>query len=54
MGSMTDKIKGNVKEAVGELKQKSEDPETRAKGKKNELDGKIDQAKGEVKDKLDI
>jgi len=49
MGEMTDKIKGNVKETIGEAKQKSNDPETRAEGTAQKIDGKTDKAKGEVK-----
>ncbi|RJY08363.1 CsbD family protein [Aurantiacibacter aquimixticola] len=52
MGELTDKIKGNVNEAVGEMKQKSDDPETRAKGDKQEAKGKAQQFKGEVEGKL--
>ncbi|MDP5104068.1 MAG: CsbD family protein [Erythrobacter sp.] len=49
MGELTDKIKGTVKEALGEAKQHSNDPETRAEGTMDKLDGKIDKAKGSVK-----
>lgn len=49
MGELKDKVKGNFKEAVGELKQNSRDPETRAEGRRDEAEGKFDQAKGEVK-----
>ena len=54
MGELLDKTKGMIKEAIGEVKQQSDDPETRAKGKKDEIEGKIDRAKGEVKGKFDI
>jgi len=49
MGEMTDKIKGNANEAAGKIKQKSNDPETRAEGHGQEAKGKGQQAKGEVK-----
>ena len=49
MGEFTDKVKGNVNEAAGKLKQNSDDPETRAEGKGQEVKGKTQQAKGEVK-----
>ena len=32
MGELTDKIKGNVNEALGKAKQQSKDPDTRAEG----------------------
>lgn len=54
MGELTDKIKGTIKETIGEMKQKSDDPETQAKGKKEEIEGKLDKAKGDVKGKLDV
>lgn len=49
MGEFTDKAKGAVKEAVGEAKQRSHDPETRSEGCAQEIDGKADKAKGKVK-----
>lgn len=49
MGEMTDKIKGNIKEAIGEVKQKSNDPKTRAEGTAQKIDGKTDKVKGEIK-----
>lgn len=52
MGELTEKIKGNANEAVGELKQKSNDPETRAEGRKQEVKGEAQQFKGEVEGKL--
>lgn len=52
MGELTDKIKGNVNEAIGKAKQQSNDPETRAKGEAQEAKGKGQQMKGEVKGKL--
>lgn len=52
MGEFTDKAKGAAKEAVGEIKQQSANPETRAKGRAQETEGKIDRAKGSVKGAL--
>ncbi len=52
MGELADKVKGNVNEAVGKAKQKSNDPETRAKGAAQETKGKAQQVKGSVKGAL--
>lgn len=52
MGELTEKVKGNVNEAVGKAKQQSNDPETRAKGDKQETKGKAQQLKGEVEGAL--
>ncbi len=52
MGEFTDKAKGTIKEGIGEAKQHSSNPETRAEGRAQEVDGKIDKAKGEVKGAL--
>lgn len=49
MGELTDKIKGNVNEAMGKIKQHSEDAETRDKGEVQEATGKAEQLKGKVK-----
>jgi uncharacterized protein YjbJ (UPF0337 family) len=49
MGELTDRIKGNVNEAVGRAKQESGDPETRDEGAGQELKGKGQQIKGAVK-----
>ena len=49
MGELTDKIKGNVNEAVGKVKQHSSDPDTRGEGAAQELKGKAQQVKGDVK-----
>ena len=49
MGELTDKIKGNVNEAVGRAKQQSDDPETRDEGAGQELKGKGEQVKGAIK-----
>ena len=49
MGEVTDRIKGNVNEAVGRAKQQSGDPETRDEGAGQEVKGKAQQLKGAVK-----
>ena len=49
MGELTDKIKGNVNEAVGRAKQESDDPETRDEGAGQEIKGKAEQLKGDIK-----
>lgn len=49
MGELTDKIKGNVNEAIGKAKQNSGDPATRDQGAGQELKGKFQEAKGAVK-----
>lgn len=52
MGELTDKIKGNVNEAIGKIKQNSNDPATQADGKTQELKGKAQQTVGKVKGAL--
>ena len=52
MGEFTDKVKGSVKETIGEAKQNSRDPETRAEGRAQKIDGKTDKVKGSVKGAL--
>ena len=49
MGELTDKIKGNVNEALGKAKQQSSDPDTRDEGAGQEVKGKFEQLKGDVK-----
>ena len=49
MGELTDKIKGNVNEAIGRAKQESSDPETRDEGAGQEIKGKAEQLKGDIK-----
>ena len=48
MGEVTDRIKGNVNEAIGRAKQQSGDPETRDEGASQELKGKGEQVKGAI------
>lgn len=52
MGEFTDKAKGEFKKNVGKVKQQSNDPETRNDGRKDEAEGHIDKAKGDVKGKI--
>lgn len=52
MGELTDKIKGNVNEALGKAKQTSNDPDTREEGAGQELKGKVQEVKGAVKGAL--
>jgi uncharacterized protein YjbJ (UPF0337 family) len=52
MGELTDKIKGNLNEAAGKLKQQSNDPKTRDEGAAQEARGKGQQVIGKVKGAL--
>jgi uncharacterized protein YjbJ (UPF0337 family) len=52
VGELTDKVKGNANEAMGEVKQRSSDPETRREGARQEGKGKAQQFMGKVKGKL--
>ncbi len=52
VGELTDKVKGNVNEAIGKVKQQSDNPETRAEGAGQEAKGKGQQLKGKVKGAL--
>ncbi|OYY91486.1 MAG: CsbD family protein [Sphingomonas sp. 28-66-16] len=52
MGELTDKIKGNVNEAIGKAKQHSNDPETQADGAQQEMKGKAQQTAGKIKGAL--
>jgi uncharacterized protein YjbJ (UPF0337 family) len=52
MGELIDKIKGNLNEAAGKLKQKSDDPNVRDDGAAQELKGKGQQLAGKVKGAL--
>lgn len=52
MGELTDKIKGNVNEAVGKAKQQSANPDTRSQGAGQEAKGKGQQFAGKVKGAL--
>jgi uncharacterized protein YjbJ (UPF0337 family) len=52
MGELVDKIKGNLNEAAGKIKQESNNPETRDEGAAQELKGKGQQFAGKVKGAL--
>ncbi len=52
MGKLIEKVKGNVNEAVGKAKQKSNNPDTRAAGLGQEPKGKAQQLKGKVQGAL--
>ncbi len=52
MGELVDKVKGNVNEAIGKAKQKSDNPDTRDEGAGQELKGKGQQLKGAIKGAL--
>jgi uncharacterized protein YjbJ (UPF0337 family) len=52
MGELVDKIKGNLNEAAGKLKQNSDDPDTRDEGAGQEVKGKAQQFMGKVKGAL--
>lgn len=52
MGELKSKVEGNVNEAIGKAKKQSNDPETRAEGRGQEVTGKAQQAKGEVQGAL--
>jgi uncharacterized protein YjbJ (UPF0337 family) len=49
MGELGDKIKGNINEAIGKVKQQSDDPATRDEGAAQEGKGKGEQFIGKVK-----
>ncbi len=48
MGELVEKIKGKVNEAIGDVKQNSSNPETRAEGQAQEAKGKAQQAGGAI------
>ena len=52
MGELTDKIKGNINEAIGKAKQHSKDSEKRDEGAAQEAKGKGQQFIGKVKGAL--
>ena len=53
MGEFTDKAKGAAKETIGEAKQHSRDPDTRAEGRAQEVDGKADKARRLMKEHVE-
>lgn len=52
MGEFTEKTKGAANEAIGNVKQESDKPETRAEGKMQEEKGELQKEEGEVKGAL--
>lgn len=52
MGKLVDKVKGNINEATGKVKQESADPAVRDEGRGQELKGKGQQLKGAIKGAL--
>lgn len=52
MGELGDKIKGNIDEMAGKLKQQSDDPATRDEGAAQETKGKGEQLIGKIKGAL--
>ncbi|MBR0552158.1 CsbD family protein [Stakelama marina] len=52
MGELKDKVKGNLNEAAGKIKQQSDNPETREEGAEQEGKGKAQQFSGKVKGAL--
>ena len=52
MGELVDKIKGNLNEAAGKVKQQSSNPAMRDEGAGQELKGKAQQLAGKVKGAL--
>lgn len=52
MGELVDKVKGNINEAVGKMKQQSDNPDTRAEGDAQEAKGKAQQLGGKIKGAL--
>ena len=49
MGEFTDKIKGGINNAIGNAKQDSDNPDTRAEGERQELKGDVQNTKGKIK-----
>jgi len=49
MGELKDKAKGIANEAIGKVKQESDDPQTRAEGEAQETKGEFQNLKGDVK-----
>ena len=48
MGELKDRAKGMANEAIGDVKQHSDDPDTRAEGDVQETKGQAQTLKGEV------
>ncbi len=52
MGELKDKTKGMANEVAGNVKQQSDDSDTRAEGRAQERKGEMQNAKGEVEGAL--
>jgi len=52
MGELKDKARGIANEMAGNVKQASDDPDTRAEGRAQESKGEFQNLKGEVKGAL--
>jgi uncharacterized protein YjbJ (UPF0337 family) len=52
MGELKEKAKGISNEVAGNVKQKSDDPQTRAEGRAQERKGEMQNLKGEVEGAL--
>jgi uncharacterized protein YjbJ (UPF0337 family) len=52
MGELVDKVKGNLNEAVGKVKQQSDNSATRDEGAGQEVKGKAQQLSGKIKGAL--
>ena len=48
MGKLTETVKSTANEAIGKIKQQSNNPETRAEGRAQELKGEAQKVKGKV------
>ena len=48
MGEFTEKVKGGTNKAVGKIKQESGNPETRDKGRAQEVKGELQKRKGDI------
>ncbi len=49
MGEFIDKAKAAINDVVGNAKQESDNPDTRAEGERQELKGDIQNTKGKIK-----
>lgn len=49
MGEFTDKVKGNVNQAMGDAKQDSDNPRVRDEGREQEAKGEGQEMKGKLK-----
>ena len=52
MGEFTEKVKGTANDVAGNLKQDSDNPETRKEGRDQETKGEFQKVKGEVEGAL--